>query len=234
MKNTINSSSPKLYAKYAGLFYLVIAIIGGLSIGYVPSVIIVPEDASATAQNILDNRGLFLLGIIGDIAVFLAEIVLTILLYQLFKSVSQSFALIALFSRLGMSMVMGVNLLNYMIPFQLLTDPSYLAVFGADQLQALALLFLDAHQYGIYVWGIFFGLHLAALGYLIFKSSYVPHFLGILMMVGSIGYAIEGLAKVFAPQSELLSIIVTGLLVIAVIGELTFTFWLLIKGVKKV
>ena len=101
MTNPINKASPIAYAKFAGLLYLLIAISGGFSIGYVPSVIMAPGDAASTAQNILDNQGLFRLGILGDIIVLLLEIILTEMLYRLFKPVSQTLSMIAAFSRLA-------------------------------------------------------------------------------------------------------------------------------------
>ena len=197
-----------------------------------PSVIIAPENATATAQNMIDNRSLFQLGIIADIAVLLMEVILTTILYQLFKPVNKTISMVAAFSRLAMSIIMGINLLNYIIPLQLLNGADYLLVFQADQLEALALAFLNAHQYVVYVWGLFFGLHLLALGYLIFKSAYVPRVMGTMMMIGAFGYSIEGLVNIALLDNKLISMIVVGLLVVAVVGELSFTFWLLIKGVK--
>ena len=232
MTGSIRKVSPIIYANFAGLLYLLIAVSGGFSIGYVPSVIMAPGDAATTAQNMLDNQGLFRLGIFGDIIVLLLEIILTVLLYRLFKPVSQRISMIAAFSRLAMSVVMGINLLNYLIPLQLLSGADYLGVFEPQQLQALSLLFLEAHQDGIYIWGLFFGLHLFALGYLIFKSGYFPKILGLLTMIGSFGYSFESLAAFTLPNMEVVSLIINLLLVIAVIGELSFTFWLLIKGLN--
>ena len=230
--NLSNQLSPKAYTQFAGLLYLLIAITGGFSIGYMPTIIIVSGDAAATAQNMLDNQWLFRLGIAGDIAVLLLEIVLTVMLYRIFKEVSKTVAMVATFSRLAMSVIMGFNLLNYLIPVLLLGGSNYLAVFETDQLEALALVFLDAHKYGEYVWQLFFGLHLIALGYLIFKSSHFPKIPGILMMVGSVGYSGDSISRFISLNNASISIVVGVLLAIAVLGELSFTFWLLIKGVK--
>jgi hypothetical protein len=226
------SDSIKAYARSAGLFYLLIAISGGFSIGYVPSVIIESGDASATAQNIAENLGLFQLGIVADIFVLMLEVALTVMLYRLFKPVNPTVSLIAAFCRLAMSVVMGLNLLNYLIPLLLLSGSSYLSAFESHQLHALALLFLETHQFGVYIWGLFFGIHLMALGYLIFKSGYFPKVIGILMMIGSIGYATESLAAISFVENTTVSAMVISFLVVAVIGELSFTFWLLIKTIN--
>jgi len=232
MNTLIKDFLPTTYARISGLLYLLIAIAGGFSIGYMPSVIMAPGDAATTAQNIMDNNALLRFGIIADIAVFLMELVLTVMLYQLFKSINKTLSMVALFSRLGMGIVMALNLFNLLIPMLLLSDASYLSAFDTNQLQSLSFVFLEVHQYGIYIWGIFFSLHLVALGYLVIKSGYFPKTLGMLMLVGSFGYLFESLAAFSLPANELLSIVINTFLGIAVIGELSFTFWLLIKGIK--
>jgi len=224
--------SSKKNAKIAGLLYLLIAIVGGFSIGYVPSIIVSADNATETSNNLLANQGLLQIGIIGDVFVFLLEIILTVILYRLFKPVSQTISIIAAFSRLSMSVVMGINLINYLIPLSLLSSSTYMNVFEQNELDAFILLFFDIHQYGIYVWGIFFGLHLIALGYLIFKSGYYPQIIGLLMMIGSFGYMGEGLVKSIFPNIAPILTTINILLFIAVLGELSFAFWLLIKGIN--
>lgn len=232
MTATKNQIRPMTYAKIAGLLYLLIAISGGFSIGYMPSVIIEADNAAITAQNMMGHLWLFRLGILGDIVVLLLEIVLTVMIYQLLKPVNQTIAMIALFSRLAMSIVMGLNLLNYIIPFYLLTDVDNLGSFEINELQSLAMVFLDAHQFGVYIWELFFGLHLVALGYLVYKSGYFPKVLGLMMGIGSLGYLLESIGEITLTNNEILSILVIGFLVIATVGELAFTFWLLIKGIN--
>jgi hypothetical protein len=130
-----------------------------------------------------------------------------------------------------MSLVMGLNLLNHLIPLLLLSGSGYLSVFETEQLQALALLFLETHQYGVYIRGLFFSLHLLVLGYLIFKSGYFPKLIGVLMMIGSIGYASESLAAISLVDNTMVSAAIIMFLVVAVAGELSFTFWLLVKAI---
>lgn len=232
-KTEINSSfTIKIYARLAGIFYLLIAISGGFSIGYVPTVIVASGDATATAFNIANNLDLFRLGIVADVVVLMMEVALTVMLYKLFKPVSRTLSLIAAFCRLAMSVVMGLNLLNYLIPLLLLSGSSYLNAFESDQLHALALLFLETHQYGVYIWGLFFGFHLLVLGYLVFKSGFFPRVIGVLMMIGSFGYASESLAAISFIDNATVSAVVISFLVIAVIGELSFTFWLLLKTIN--
>ncbi|KAA3632000.1 MAG: DUF4386 domain-containing protein [Bacteroidetes bacterium] len=221
------------FARVTGLFYLLIAFAGAFSIGYMPSVIFAADDMTETIQNMVDNKLLFHMGIAGDIAVILMEVILTSMLYKMFKSVNQTLSLIAAFSRMGMAVVMGINLLNYVLPSVLVNSPEYLQVFQASELENIVSIFLDMHQKAVYVWQLFFGLHLVILGYLIYKSGVFPKIFGTLNMVGSFGYTLQSFKELLFPQFSSLDIGITILLVIVVIGELGFTFYLLIKGMKK-
>src|SRR5690606_8458114 len=93
-------TSPLLYTRIAGLLYLILLAFGPFSMMYVPSTLIEPENATATASNILASESLFRMGMVAEVVIFLTEIVLTVVLYALFRPVSWSLALIATFSRL--------------------------------------------------------------------------------------------------------------------------------------
>ena len=106
------STSPLVYARFAGLLYLIIAIAAAFSFFYMRSTLIVPGDATATASNIMASEWLFRMGIASDAIVFLSEIVLVALLYALLKPVSKTLALATVFARLAMAVMQAVNLLN--------------------------------------------------------------------------------------------------------------------------
>ena len=223
-------TSPLVYARLTGLLLLMLVVVGPFSQLYVPSTLIVPGDATATADNIRASESLFLSGIVGQSVVFLTEIVLTVLLYVLLRPASRTISLVAAFARLALAIIQGINLLPYFIALLLLSGAGYLTVFEPDQLDALVLLFLNAHGYGVLIWQLFFGFHLFVLGYLIFKSGYFPRILGVLMVVGALGYLIDGYGNILFPNyAEIFGVIVG---VTAVIGELPFFLWLLIKGVN--
>lgn len=219
-------------ARMAGLLYLLIAICAPVSMMYIPSKLIVSGDAAATVNNILASELLFHSGIVGDSVVFLSEIVLTVLLYVLLKPISKTLALVAAFARLAMAVIQGINLLNYSFVLLLLSGAHYLSVFKTDQLQALVLLFLDAHKSVEVIWGIFFGLHLLALGFLVFKSGYFPKIIGTLLVIGSFGYLMDGYRYFLFPSNQAISTITSVLLGISVAGELPFFLWLLLKGIN--
>jgi hypothetical protein len=219
----------KSYARIAGALYLVIAVFGAFAIGYVPSIIVAAGDPATTATKLMANQGLFGLGVFADLVVMLTEIVLSVMLFVLLKPTSPTLSMVALVSRLTMVVVMAVNLLIHIMPLALLrgaADPNSLS---PELLQSVAVLF-EAHRYGIYVWDMFFGAHLAALGYLVFRSGYFPRLLGIAIMIGSLGYFLEGLVKVTFLENGAVGLAVVGLLVVATVSELAFAFWLLIKG----
>jgi hypothetical protein len=130
-----------------------------------------------------------------------------------------------------MTVVMAVNVFNSLGVLLLSSDAKYLQAFEPGQLHALVLLFLNLHDSGIYIWQVIFGFHLLVIGYLVFTSGYLPRILGILLMVACFGYLVDSFGILF-PISGALSIVSSVLLAAGVIGELSFTLWLLIKGVN--
>ena len=223
---TLNSRD----ARIAGALYLTIAVCGGFSIGYVPSQIVVAGNGATTAANLLDQLGLFRLGVLADSAMILLEIAITVILYQMFRSVSPRLAMIAMISRLGMIVVMGFNLLLWVMPYVLLSQPT---AFEPNDSQAFAQVFFEAHALGIYVWQIFFGAHLLALGWIILRSQLIPHLLGWGLSIGAFGYLIQGLVELTFTDVAALDITIIGLLVIVTVWELGFGLWLLVRGLRS-
>ena len=225
-KETMNSI--KKTARIAGALILIMAAFAPFGMLYVPSTLIVPGDAATTANHIMASEGLFRAGIASDSVVFLIEIVLTVLLYVLLKPVSKTLSLVAAFSRLAMTIIQGINLLNYFFVLLLLSGAGYLTVFAPGQLHALVLLFLDAHEYVALIWGLFFGLHLFVLGYLVYKSGYIPGIVSALLVIASLCYLTQSFGNILLPKYEEIFVSVGYLSII----EIAFPFWLLIKGVN--
>ena len=217
------------YAKIAGILYLLVAILSIFVHFYVPSKLIVPGDAAATAGQIMASQGLFRLGIASEFVVLMIEIALSVLLYVLLKPVSKTLSLAAAVYRLAMTTVHGINLLNSILALLLLSGAAYLAAFQPAQLQAAALLFLSAYNYGFTLGILFFSLHVAILGYLIFKSGYFPKILGILFMIAALGYLIDNFSSILIANYKM------GPAYLAIpiaIAEIAFPLWLLFKGVN--
>ena len=190
--------------------------------------LIVPGDAATTAKHIMASEGLFRLGIVSDSIVFLIEIGLCALLYVLLKPVNKTLSLIAAFARLAMTIMQGINLLNHFFVLLLLSGLGHLTVFVPDQLHALVLLFLNAHEAMVLIWGLAFGLHLLVLGYLVYKSSYLPKLVGGLLIVAALCYFIQSFGTMLFPQFKALFASI-GLLSTL---EIALPLWLLIKGVN--
>jgi len=215
-------------ARIAGILTLLIVVFAPFSMIYVPTTLVVPGDATTTANNIMASDGLFRLGMASDSIVFLIEIVLTVLLYVLLKPVNKTLSLVAAFSRLAMTVIQGINLLNHFFVLLLLGGASYLKVFAPDQLHALVMMFLNAHETVVFIWGLFFSLHLFVFGYLVYKSGYLPKFLGILLLIVAFCYLIQDFGNILFPQYKALFTSIGSLAFL----EIAFPLWLLIKGVN--
>jgi hypothetical protein len=221
--------SPHTYARAAGVLFLVLLVLGPFSILFVPSQIVEAGDAAATAANVADSENLLRLAIVSDTVIFLAEIAMAVVLYLLFRPVSRTVAAIASLARFGQAVVMAVNVLVYFVILLLLSGASYLTVVEQNQRDALALMFFDVHDYGVYVGQAFFGFSLLLLGYLIHRSGYVPRVLGLLMVVAGAGYLADSIGNFLYPDAEEALSALVG--VTSVVGELPFFLWLLVKGV---
>lgn len=228
MTTNEKTNSIQITARIAAILTLLIVVLAPFSMLYIPTTLIVPSDAATTANNIMASQGLFRAGMVSDSIVFLIEIVLTVLLYVLVKPVNKTLSLTAAFSRLAMTVIQGINLLNHFIVLLLLSGAGYLTVFAPDQLQALVLLFLNAHESIVLIWGLFFGLHLLVFGYLVYKSGYLPKFLGVLLLIVALCYLIQDFGNILFPQYKALFTSIGSLAFL----EIAFPLWLLIKGVN--
>lgn len=224
-------NSPKKIARFAGVLYLIIFIASPLAFIVGKGGLLVPGDATATAENIMASESLFRIGIASETVVFLVEIIMAAIFYVLLKPVSPMLSLAAAFSRVAEAVVQAVNLLPSILVFLLVSGSGYLTVFEPEQRDALVMLSLNLYDYMTLVWGFFFGLHLLLLGYLVYKSAYFPPILGVLLALASLGYILQSYGAFLVPQYD--AILDTVVLVLAVPGELAFTLWLLIKGVKE-
>jgi hypothetical protein len=230
MTDTIDYPSLRRTAGFAGILYLIIIASGLFSEMLVRSNLIVPGDATATASNIIASQSLFRIGFAGDLIMVICDIGVALAFYLLLKPVNQGLALLAAFFRLAQASILGINLLNHFTPLLLLSGADYLSVFGTDQLHALVMLFLKMHAHGYLISGVFFGLSCLVLGYLFFKSGYLPRILGVLLVFAAFGYLTDSFTNVLLPDYAA----ITEWLVVAsaVIAELTLCIWLLLKGVR--
>ncbi len=230
MKTKVNELSPNAYARIAGVLYLIITVAAIFAHIVVPEQFIIPGDAAATAVNITTSESLFRMGTIGmELIILLSEIVLTVVLYVLFKPVNKTLSLLAAVSRIAMTIIHGLNLLNYYFVLQLLKGSNYLTIFGQEQVNALVTLFLDAHSVGFTIGIAFLVPHVLILGYLIYKSGYFPKVLGFVFVAAGVGYLIDTIGLLLVPAYTTTPALIA--LIIA-IAEISFPIWLLLKGVN--
>lgn len=223
----------KQQTRFAGILYILLVFLGPFIILYIPSVIIVEGSALQTVDNILANETLFRIGIFGEVMIFSIEILIIATLYTIFKRVDEYYSLIAAISRFGMVAIMGVNVIIYLAILPIINNPEIFVGFTGEQLDSLVLLLLNIHEYVVYVWGVFFAIHLAILGYLITKSEFVPKVIGQLIMIGSIGYLFDSIKVFFNIENSIVVAIFSVLLVASFAGELSFIIWLLINKKTK-
>ena len=223
-------TSPQVYARVAGLIWVIIAIMATFAEFFVRQALIVPGDVAATAANIVASGSLFRAGFASDLVVFVIDVALAGVLYALLRPVSRTLALVMSFARLAMASILGLNMLNMFTALQLLTGAEYAAAFDKGQLQALAYVFLNAQSSGYALGMVFFSLHLAVLGYLVYRSGFLPRILGIVMIVAALGYLANSFTGFLVPEyAATLEVVV---IVAALLGELPLALWLLIKGVN--
>jgi hypothetical protein len=212
-------------ARFAGVLYLLVAVCGIFNVMVGPESLITPGDAATTVNNIMDSESLFRLSIVSDVIGQTAHIWLVLALYKLLKPVNNNHAvLMVILGLVGVPIAM-LNLLNHFAALLLLSGADYLTVFTVDQLQALVMFFLDLLGHGFQIAYIPWGLWLFPLGYLVFKSGYIPKILGVLLIIGCFGYLIDFVTLLLFPNFvEIRSF--------TFIGELLLPLWFVIKGVN--
>jgi hypothetical protein len=223
MTNHTVEASPSLKARIAGLLYL---ISGTLFVRGMP---VVTGDAAATAHNILAHQTLFRLGFAAELMSGPLYIAVTLLLYELLRPVNRSLSLLAtVFSLVG-STIGAVDCLLHLAPLMVLGGSPYLSVFSVEQLQALALLSLNLHTQGLNICMVFFGFFCLLIGYLIFRSIFLPRIIGVLLAIAGLCYLTCYLANFLSPEfvAHLFPyILIPGL------AEIVLALWLLVMGVN--
>ncbi|MBK6326396.1 MAG: DUF4386 domain-containing protein [Chloroflexi bacterium] len=190
----------------------------------------VPGDAAATAENIRASESLYRGGVVSYLIVFLSEIRATILLYKLLSPVNKTVAMLMMATRLMQAAVHAANLINFIFPLILLNGGDYLTSFTPDQINSLVLLFTDVHYYGVLVSEAFFAVSLFLLGYLVYKSELFPGIMGIMLAIAGASYVLDSFGIFLMPQYA--TVFANIMIAPAIIAELSFTLWLLIKGIR--
>src|SRR5437899_8845614 len=179
---------PRLLARVAGLFYLIITAFALFAYMYVYGRVIVSGDMAQTATNILAHERLYRLGFSAAVIVVICNLPLGLILYELLKVVNPRLALLALLFITASATLEAVNLFNYLTPLFTFSLPEYRSAFQASELQALARGPIRVFGYGFSVSLTFFGVFCVLIGILIFRSTFLPAILGVLMIVAGVTY----------------------------------------------
>jgi Domain of unknown function (DUF4386) len=215
--------------RVAGLLYLLL-LAAPLRLMYIPNKLFITGNATATANNIRAHETLFRLGIVGDLFCGVALIFLVLALYRLFKGVDQHLAvLMVIVGGVLPSAIDFFNVLNDAAALILVRGADFLSVFSMPQRDALAMLFLRLHHQEVVAAEILWGLWLLPLGILAYRSRFMPRFLGIWLVINGFAYIASSFAGLLFPQYEQM---VSNFLFPALLGELAFMLWLVIKGAK--
>jgi hypothetical protein len=219
-------NSPQKIARIAACIFLGIFFLGMSTELFIRPGMIVSGDAAATVRNIAASEALFRLSLVSDLLRQVLLMLLPLVLYKLLKPVNKTIAaLMVIFALVGVSISM-LNEINHFAVLLLSSGVGYLTVFNADQLNALVMFFLELRKYGMYIPQIL-SIWVLLLGYLVFKSGFLPRILGILLMLGGFCYTVSAVLFFLFPNFD-----ATLFGLFAFIGELLFYLWLLIMGVK--
>jgi Domain of unknown function (DUF4386) len=213
----------------AGLLYVVTSLFGFFAMGYVPNKLIVHGDAAATANNIAASETLFRLGIASQLIGMAGFIFVALALYELFKRVDQRQAALMVILIVVSIPIAFLNEVNSLAALILVRGADFLSAFEKNQREALAMLFLNLHGRGLILSELFWGLWLFPLGRLIYKSRFLPRFLGVWLGLAGFAWVILCFTSILLPQhAEKLNSYCQP----AIFGEIAFMLWLLIKGGK--
>jgi hypothetical protein len=215
--------------RFAGLLYVLASIVGFFAMGYVPSKVMVHGNATATASNIAAHEMLFRLGIAGQLIGMVGFIFVALALYGLFKGVNRRYASLMVTLIVVSIPIAFLNEVNSIAALVLVRGADFLSVFDKPQREALAMLFLNLHAHGFDVVEMFWGLWLFPLGMLVYRSRFLPRFLGVWLIFAGVAWVILSLTGIVLPEYQHR---VDRYSQPAIIGEIAFMLWLLIKGAR--
>ncbi len=222
--NNVNKTSLARAALIAGIGLLIMVIAAPFAELYVFPKLVIPNHAAETAKNIIVNKALFTSAIFGYLITFICDLVVAWVLYVLLKPVNKNLSLIAAWFRWVYTGIALVALLNLVTVLRLLNTSDTLSSLQSDQLYTQVMLSLSGFRTQWHFGLLFFGIHLGLLGYLVFRSKYIPSILGLLLIVAGLGYLLTSLKPFLFPGIHL------DFAEYTFYGELIFMLWLLIRG----
>ena len=219
----------KRNAHVAGLLYLLVVLTGPFVLIYVPGQLFVPGDASATAGNILAHQSLFRAYIVVGFISELLFIAVVLALYRLLKGVNPQLSALMVIIVLIDAPLAFLSVANEIATLAFVRGAEFLAVFGSAQRDALATLLINIDRQGVLVSEVFWGLWLLPLGWLVYRSGFLPRLLGVWLFINGLAYlTISSTGLLWPEHLKAVSTIATPVL----FGEVAFMLWLLIVGAR--
>jgi hypothetical protein len=216
--------------RVAGFWYLFLILIGPLRLIYIPSKLFVPGNATTTVNNIAAHELLFRFGMVGDLVCAVILIFLVLAFYRLFKGVDKNLAvLVVIFGGVMPAIIIFVNVVSDAAVLMVARGGDFLAVFDKPQRDALAMLFLNLHGQQNTAAEILWGLWLFPLAMLVYRSRFLPRFLGLWLAINGFAYVIISFTGLLLPQYQDMVFTISRP---ARLGELAIMLWLVIKGAK--
>jgi len=224
MTNSTSKTSLRTAALIAGIGLLIMVIAAPFAELYALPKLVVQGDAAETVKNIIENKALFTAVLFGYLITFISDVVVAWALYVLLKPIDDNLSLLTAWFRLVYTVMAIVALLDLVTVLRLVNTSDALTLFQPDQFNTQVMLFINAFKSNWNFGLLFFGIHLGLLGYLVFRSEYIPRILGVLLVIAGLGYLLTTLKPFLFPSINL------DFAEYTFYGELIFMLWLLIKG----
>jgi len=218
-------TSPRIKARMAGVCQLMEAVTAAFGEVIIPGKLVVAGNAAATAANILGHERLFWLGFVLSLIGVAFHIAWALLMYELLKPVNRSLSRLAAFVILVGCATQALTCLLYLAPLIILQDGSSLSAFTPEQLRALALVFLRLNNYAFQIYLVFFGAWCFLIGYLIFRSTFLPRILGVLLAISGLGWV----TYLYPPLAHRVYPFIAAA---SALGEIPLELWLIVMGVN--
>ena len=221
--------STKKTARLTGWVYLGVVISGLFVLIYVPGRLFVADNAAATVSNIVAHQTLFRTYILVGVVAELLFVTVVLMLYRLLKDVNQVQAAVMVLLVLLMAPLAFLSSMNQVATLAFARGDALLTVFDKPQRDALAALLITIDDQGTVIAEIFWGLWLLPLGLLVFRSGFLPRFLGVWLVINGLAYVVISMTGLLLPQYVHTVFLIAQP---ALMGELALTLWLLIVGAR--
>jgi hypothetical protein len=207
----------------AGVALLLLAALSAVGVLVAVDGLVTPGDAAKTAADITASEARFRLGVVSLYLVVVLDVVAAWALFRFFAPVHPWLSRLAAWLRVAYSVVFLVAISQLAAVPGLLSDPGHQDAFGEQQLQAQAMLRLEAFDHTWMAGLLLFGAHLALLGYLAYRSGYVPRLVGVVLVIAGAGYTFDTFGSVLSADPVVISTYTS-------LGELVLAVWLVVRS----